>query len=162
VNCISIADSSIANDCSAKSGKGVNMENNGCLRQQNRHSVSLGGDLAKGGLFCMVRYKDGDCHCIEGGKLYQWPKFGADYCENQNIEGYTSFHFEKIDDFNVSLTTRSLIDTDSNRGAVRLVDAMGVTRILSSGQGIITMGVREKCTYRTIELRFKYSPCKGL
>ena len=89
------------------------MKNDGCLRQQNRHSVSLGGELAEGGLFCMVRYKDGDCHCIEGGTLYyNWPKLRADYCESANVEGYTSFHFEKIDDFDVSLTTRSLIDTD--------------------------------------------------
>jgi len=100
---ITIAYSSLAADCSGKGGKGVNMENNGCLRQRNRHSVSLGGDLAKYGLFCMVRYKDGECKCIEGGKLYyQWPTLGPDYCENEDTEKHLSFHFERIDDFNVS------------------------------------------------------------
>jgi hypothetical protein len=50
----------LAKDCSGEHhGKGVNMENNGCLRQQNRHSVSLGGG-EKVGLFCRSWYKDGD------------------------------------------------------------------------------------------------------
>jgi len=153
---MAIAYSSLADDCSGKGGKGVNMENNGCLRQRNRHSVSLGGALAKGGLFCMVRYKDGECNCIEGGKLYyEWPTLGAHHCESQDIEGYTSFHFERIDDFHVSLgisTKRFEVEADWYRLVVPLGDVMGTVGTLSSAQGMITMGLRERCMCRSVEL----------
>jgi hypothetical protein len=77
------------------------MENNGCLRQQNRHSVSLGGG-EKVGLFCRSWYKDGDCKRLEGGKMYRWWELEKDNCDSDDVEGYTSFHFEKIDDYEVS------------------------------------------------------------
>jgi hypothetical protein len=103
INAVRNTDTSIEKDCKGDHGIRVNMENKGCLRQNGRQSVSLGGDLAKGGSFCRVWYKDGDCHCIQGSQLYyKWPEMGDEPCDNEHVEGIGSFHFEKISSFSVS------------------------------------------------------------
>jgi hypothetical protein len=96
-----MTDSTAAHCTGPNHGKGVNIENNGCLRQQNRHSVSL-GDVDKGVLFCRSWYHDDNCECLMGGKMYRWWKLFHDNCDSEDVKDHTSFHFEKIDDYDVS------------------------------------------------------------
>jgi hypothetical protein len=34
--------------------------------------------------------------------MYRWWELEHDSCDSEDVEGHTSFHFEKIDDYDVS------------------------------------------------------------
>jgi hypothetical protein len=34
--------------------------------------------------------------------MYRWWELENDKCDSDDVEGYTSFHFERIDDYEVS------------------------------------------------------------
>jgi hypothetical protein len=76
---------------------GINMQRAECIRETGRQSFMPGKKDNKAGNFCFVWYEDGDGDCkrIGGSRLIHMIKEPASIqCENKDVAGHTSYHFE--------------------------------------------------------------------
>ena len=84
-----------------KSKDGNDMEDRSCIRDPSIKSFWPGDLHARSGTFCLMKYKDDDCHCIESSQLFR-----IDYGAPQNcisVDGdYGSYSWEGTYDFTVS------------------------------------------------------------
>jgi hypothetical protein len=77
---------------------------------------------------------------------------GDEPCDNDHVDGVRSFHFEKIDNFWVSLATWCHSSADLVRLDVLLWGVMVMCRIQSCVLGIIAKGIRMESMYQVIGL----------
>jgi hypothetical protein len=87
----------------AINGEGNDMEDRSCIRNPSIKSFWPGELYTRSGTFCLLKYKDDDCHCIESSQLFK-----IAYGEPQNcisVDGeYGSYSWERTYDFMVSLS----------------------------------------------------------